>query len=127
MTTVIQRSCLIDGHVTTHKHLWETVDPYDGGYHICKKCKLGSQGERLGTPCPVSDAEYNAVAWLGKAGLYRTRFEAVRNFEQSVAPVTADELFNLASKQALSQINESRQSARPSNAEPNSQEQEGNA
>ena len=124
MTTVIQRSCLVDGRITTHKHLWETVDPYDGGYHICKKCKLGSQGERLATPCPVSDAEYNAVAWLGQAGLYRTRFDAVRNFEQSVAPVTADELFNLASKQVLSQLNENRQSARPSSTAPDSQEQE---
>ncbi|MGX1179149.1 hypothetical protein AB7M31_002217 [Pseudomonas sp. IAP-CY TE4608] len=127
MTTVIQRSCLVDGRITTHKHLWETVDPYDGGYHICKKCKLGYQGERLETPCPVSNAEYHAVAWLGQAGLYRTRFEAVCNFEQSVAPVTHDELFNLASKQVLSQINEGRQSARPSSAEPNSQEQEGHA
>ena len=80
MTTVIQRSCLVDGRITTHKHLWETVDPYDGGYHICKKCKLGSQGTRLEIPCPVSDAEYHAVAWLGQAGLYRSRFEAVRNF-----------------------------------------------
>lgn len=124
MTTAIQRSCLADGRITTHKHLWETVDPYDGGYHICKKCKLGSQGERLATPCPVSDAEYHAVAWLGQAGLYRSRFEAVRNFEQSVAPVTADELFNLAREQVLSQFNEDRQSARPTNAEPKSQEQE---
>nr|HDS0967764.1 hypothetical protein [Pseudomonas putida] len=92
---------------------------------MCKKCKFGSQGERLTTPCPVSDAEYHAVAWLGQAGLYRTRFEAVRNFEQSVAPVTAGELFNLASKQVLSQLSEGRQSARPSSAEPNSQQQEG--
>jgi hypothetical protein len=127
MTTVIQQSCLVDGRITTHKHLWETVDPYDGGYHICKKCKLGSQGERLATPCPVSDAEYHAVAWLGQAGLYRTRFEAVRNFEQSVAPVTADELFKLASKQVLSELNQSQQSARSSSTEPNSQKQEGHA
>jgi hypothetical protein len=49
----------------------------------------------------------------------------VRNFEHSVAPVSADELFNLASKQVLCQLNEGRQSARPNNAEPNSQEQEG--
>lgn len=127
MTTVIQRSGLVDGRIITDKHLWETVDPYDGGYHICKKCKLGSQGERLATPCPVSDAEYHAVAWLGQAGLYRTRFEAVRNFEQSVAPVTAGDLFKLASKQVRSQLNEDRQSVRLSNAGTNSQEQEGHA
>lgn len=30
MTTAIQRSCPVDGRMTTHKHLWETVDPYDG-------------------------------------------------------------------------------------------------
>ncbi|MFJ4256728.1 hypothetical protein ACIP01_07185 [Pseudomonas monteilii] len=92
--------------MSTHKHHWETVDPYDGGLHICKKCKLSSQGERLATPCPISDAEHSAVAWLGQAGLYRTRLDAVRNFEQSVTAVSASELFNLASKQVLSQINE---------------------
>ena len=124
MTTVIERGGPVDGRITMHKHFWETVDPYDGGYHICRKCKFGSQGERLATSCPVSDAEYHAVAWLGQAGLYRTRFEAVRNFEQSIAPVTADELFNLASKQVLNQLSESRQSAQPRSAEPNSQEQE---
>lgn len=125
MTTVIERSCLADGRITSHKHRWETVDLYDGGYHICKKCKLGSQGEQLATPCPVSHAEYDAAAWLGQAGLYRTRLEAVRNFEQSVAPVTADELFKLAGKQVLSELNQGQQSARTSSTEPNSQKQEG--
>lgn len=124
MTTVIQRSGLVDGRIITGKHLWETVDPYDGGYHSCEKCKLGSKGERIATPCPISEAEYHAVAWLGQAGLYRTRFEAVRNFEQSVAPVTADELFELASKQVLSELNQGQQSARTSSTEPNSQKQE---
>lgn len=93
--------------MSTHEHHWETVDPYDGGLHICKKCKLNSQGEQLATPSPISDAEHCAVAWLGQAGLYRTRFDAVRNFEQFVTPVSAGELFNLASKQVLSRINES--------------------
>lgn len=58
-----------------------------------------------------SEAEQPAAAWLGQAGLYRTRFEAVRNFEQSVTPVSADELFELASKQVLSQRSEGRQHA----------------
>ena len=59
---------------------------------------------------PQSDAEQRAAsAWLGQAGLYRTRFDAVRNFEQSVTPVSVDELFDLASKQVHSQINEGRQ------------------
>ena len=55
-----------------------------------------------------SSAEHHAAAWLGQAGLYRTRFEAVRNFEQSITPVSVDGLFELASKQVLSQINEGR-------------------
>lgn len=76
---------------------------------------------------PVPDVDQRAAAWLGQAGLYRTRFDAVRNFEQSVSPVSTDELFNLASMQVLSQRDEGRQSARPSNAETNSQEQEGHA
>jgi len=76
---------------------------------------------------PAPTANPNAAAWLGQAGLYRTRFEAVRNFEQSIAPVSADELFNLASKQVLTHLSEGRQSARPSNAETNSPEQEGHA
>lgn len=58
---------------------------------------------------PEPNAELRPAAWLGQAGLYRTRFDAARNFEQSVTPVSIDELFELASKQALSQINEGRQ------------------
>lgn len=95
--------------MSTHKHHWETVDPYDGGLHICKKCKLSSQGDRLATPCPISDAEHCAVAWLGQAGLYGTRLEAVRNGEQSITPVSFAELFELASEQVLSRLNEGRQ------------------
>ncbi|HGM4963232.1 TPA: hypothetical protein ACKP0L_001513 [Pseudomonas putida] len=60
---------------------------------------------------PAPDAKLNAAAWLGQAGLYRTRFDAVRNSEQSVRPVSADELFELASKQVISQINEGRNRA----------------
>ncbi|WP_432777605.1 hypothetical protein O4O02_23590 [Pseudomonas fortuita] len=97
--------------MTTHRHDWYTSEGYDGGLHHCKKCKLSSQGERIATPCPVSDAEHHAVAWLGQAGLYPTRFDAVRNFEQSIRPVSANELFELASKQVLSQLNEGRQHA----------------
>ncbi|MBA6137603.1 MULTISPECIES: Lar family restriction alleviation protein [Pseudomonas] len=48
-------------------------------------------------PCPH--------AWLGQAGLYRTRLDAIRNGEQSVTPIYADELFELARKQVLSQLN----------------------
>lgn len=55
---------------------------------------------------PQPDAEQRAAAWLGQAGLYRTRFDSVRNCEQSVTPVSADELFELASKQVLRQLKE---------------------
>lgn len=55
---------------------------------------------------PAPTAPPNAIAWLGQAGLYRTRFDAVRNFEQSVTAVSVDELFELASRQVLSQLKE---------------------
>lgn len=45
---------------------------------------------------PASDAEHSAAAWLGQAGLYRTRLEAVQNGEQHLEPVSSDELFELA-------------------------------
>lgn len=45
---------------------------------------------------PASDAEPGAAAWLGQAGLYRTRLEAVQNGEQHLEPVTANQLFALA-------------------------------
>lgn len=43
-----------------------------------------------------ADRDLNAAAWLGKAGLYRTRLEAVQNGEQHLEPVSANELFLLA-------------------------------
>lgn len=46
----------------------------------------------------ATDTEQNAAAWLGQAGLYRTRLEAVLNGEQSVAPIVAEELFKHASR-----------------------------
>lgn len=46
-----------------------------------------------------------AAGWLGQAGLYRSRLEAVSNCEQSVTPVSAKELFELARKQAQSTLN----------------------
>lgn len=96
--------------MSTHHHDWYMSEADDGGLYHCRKCRRthdGSVPEAHG--CPVSNAEHNAAAWLGQAGLYRTRFDAVRNFEQSVTPVSANELFELASKQVLSQLNEGRQ------------------
>lgn len=44
----------------------------------------------------ATDFEKPAAAWLGQAGLYRTRLEALQNGEQHLEPVSADELFELA-------------------------------
>lgn len=93
--------------MSKHRHDWYMSEGDDGGLYHCRKCRRNHQGtapEARG--CPVSNAEHHAAAWLGQAGLYRTRFDAVRNFEQSVTPVSADELFELASKQVLSRLNE---------------------
>ncbi|WJO24089.1 hypothetical protein LU688_11125 [Pseudomonas soli] len=46
--------------------------------------------------CQASDLEHDSVAWLGRAGLYRTRFEAVQNGEQMVTPVSGCELYKFA-------------------------------
>ncbi|MCU9528668.1 hypothetical protein [Pseudomonas mosselii] len=46
--------------------------------------------------CLQSDAEHSAAAWLGQAGLYRTRLEGMQNGEQRLEPVSADKLFELA-------------------------------
>ncbi len=50
------------------------------------------------------NAKPKAVGWLGQAGLYRTRLEAVSNCEQSVTPVSSNELFELAHKQVQSML-----------------------
>lgn len=44
----------------------------------------------------VGDPNLTAAAWLGQAGLYCTRLEAVQNGEQRMEPVSAAELFELA-------------------------------
>ncbi|WP_152957250.1 hypothetical protein [Pseudomonas sp. MN1F] len=98
--------------MSTHRHDWYMSEADDGGLYHCRKCRRTHEGtvpEADG--CLVSNAEHNAVAWLGQAGLYRTRFDAVRNCEQSLTPVSAGELFELASKQVLSQLNEGRRRA----------------
>lgn len=83
--------------MSMHKHAWDTVDPYDGGLHVCSKCKRSEQGSRpVANDYPVSDAEQNAAAWLGPAGLYRTLLDAVQNREQLVEPVSADQLVRYA-------------------------------
>lgn len=96
--------------MSTQRHDWYMSEADDGGLYHCRKCRRTHEGtvpEAHG--CPVSNAEHNAAAWLGQAGLCRTRFDAVRNCEQALTPVSAAELFELASKQVLSQINEGSQ------------------
>lgn len=96
--------------MSTHRHDWYMSEADDGGLYHCRKCKRTHEGTVPDAHgCPVSNAEHSAVAWLGQAGLYRTRLDAVRNCEQALTPVSAAELFELASKQVLSQINEGSQ------------------
>ena len=98
--------------MSTHRHDWYMSEGDDGGTYHCRKCRCDHQGTApKAHGCSLSNAEHNAAAWLGQAGLYRTRFDAVRNCEQSVTPVSANELFELASKQVHSQLNEGRQHA----------------
>lgn len=88
--------------MTAHKHLWETVELDAGGYHRCKKCKLGSEGDdALATPCPVSDAEHHATAWLGLFMLYLTREEAGLNGEPQPTPVSLLQLLEHAQRYLL--------------------------
>ena len=97
--------------MSTHKHRWRTADPYDGGLHYCQKCDRWAQGDRPeANDCPVSDAEHRAVAWLGQAGLYRTRLEGAQNGEQCLQPISMDQLFQSARSAVLLQISECHQS-----------------
>ncbi|MNN25255.1 hypothetical protein D3C81_1387220 [compost metagenome] len=83
--------------MSTYRHDWTGVEPDDGGTYICRKCKRIEEGQcPTAHDCPVSNAEFNAVAWLGQAGLFRTRLEAVQNGEQLVEPVSAKELLQHA-------------------------------
>jgi hypothetical protein len=85
--------------MSTHRHDWHMIEGDDGGLYHCRKCKRDHQGTVPRTHgCPVSAAEHNAVAWLGQAGLYRSRLEGVRNGEQSLTPVSFDDLFKHASR-----------------------------
>lgn len=98
--------------MSTNRHDWNMIEGDDGGLYRCRKCRCTHQGTVPKTHgCPVSDAEHNAAAWLGQAGLYRTRFDAAHNCEQSVTPVSASELFELASKQVATQLKRGRKRA----------------
>lgn len=93
--------------MSTHKHHWRSADPYDGGLHYCQKCDRWAQGERPeANDCPMFDTEHTAVAWLGPAGLYRTRLEGVQNGEQRLQPVLKDQLSQLAKRHVHTQLNE---------------------
>lgn len=98
--------------MSTHRHDWYMSEGDAGGQYHCRKCRRYNEGSAPEAhDCPVSDAEHNAVAWLGPAGLYATRLEAVRNGEQSITPVSFAELFELASKQVSKQIRRERKRA----------------
>lgn len=98
--------------MSTYRHDWTGIEPDAGGTYICRKCKRIEEGQcPTAHDCPVSTAEFNAVAWLGPAGLYRTRLEAVQNGEQRIEPVSADQLFVYARTFVLMQITEGRRDA----------------
>jgi len=83
--------------MSTHRHDWYMSEGDDGGLYHCRKCRRNHQGTvSEARDCPASNAEHHAAAWLGQAGLYRTRLEAVQNGEQRLEPVSADQLFELA-------------------------------
>lgn len=85
--------------MSTHRHDWYMSDGDAGGQYHCRKCRRHNEGSAPEAhDCPVSNAEHNAAAWLGQAGLYRTRLEAVQNGEQHVEPVSPEELFKHASR-----------------------------
>lgn len=79
--------------MSTQPHERETVAPYDGGLHICRKCKCKEQGGRPAThDCNVTDADFNAAVLLGQVGLYRTRLRQQRKsieWESYMANVAA--------------------------------------
>ena len=76
-------------------------DPnYNGDPIICSTC--GASTRLLlrdkGPEQVWGSSAISPHVWLGQGGLYFTRLDAVRNFEQSVTPILVDELFELASK-----------------------------
>lgn len=104
--------CPFCGSSATRFTIEDDRDPNHGGDAItcssCNACTRVVFGEKAGLTDLWNSRAVSAHAWLGQAGLYRTRFDAVSNFEQLVTPVSADELFELARKQVLSQLTEGR-------------------
>ncbi|MQG96201.1 Lar family restriction alleviation protein [Pseudomonas sp. MN1F] len=107
---VLLLPCPFCGSPPTRFTIEEERDPNHGGDVIsCSSCDASTRvvfGENTGLADLWNCRAGSPHAWLGQAGLYRTRFDAVRNYEQSVTPVSAGELFELASKQVLRQLNE---------------------
>ncbi|MFV3383095.1 DHHA1 domain-containing protein [Pseudomonas sp. NY15354] len=54
---------------------------------------------------PAPDADSSTTAWLGQAGLYRTRLEGVQNGEQRMSPVSIDQLFEHARSHLFPEAN----------------------
>lgn len=79
----------------------EIAKQYGGGGH------RNAAGFKVPFELTVESNQHEgpAYAWRGRAGLYRTRLEAVSNCEQSVTPVSVNELFELARKQEQSTLN----------------------
>ncbi|MDE4537699.1 Lar family restriction alleviation protein [Pseudomonas sp. ITEM 17296] len=109
--------CPFCGSPATRLTIEDERDPNHGGDMItCSKCDASTRvlfGEKAGLADLWNSRAARPHAWLGQAGLYRSRFDAVRNFEQAVTPVSADELFSLASKQVLNQLNDTCEILKP--------------
>jgi len=77
-------------------------DPNHGGDVIsCSTCGACSRvvfGEKAGLADAWNSRTFTGSAWLGQAGLYRNRLDAVGNGEQSVTHLSSEELFNHANR-----------------------------
>lgn len=68
---------------------------FDQAMQLVRHQESAQGGVSLGQNA-TPDSHQNAAAWLGQAGLYRTRLDAVQNGEQRLEPVSAEALFLLA-------------------------------
>lgn len=109
--------CPFYGSPATWLTIEDEHDPnHGGGVITCSKCNACTRvlyGEKAGLADLRNSRAARPHAWLGQAGLYRTQFDAVRNFEQAVTPVSADELFSLASEQVLKQLKDTCEILKP--------------
>lgn len=113
MHTIEQATNLLPSPFCTRKPVRFTVQDdrvhsYNGDAIICSTCGASTclLLRDKGPKQVWGSSAISSTVWLGQAGLYFTRLDAVRNFEQSVTPISVAELLELASK-----LNEGRKTA----------------